>query len=262
MTNLCLFDLDDTLLPIDSDHAWGEFVVRLGWVDAAGFKRRNDTFYAQYQAGTLDIHEYVAFATEPLRTRSAAETGAAHAQFMREVITPALHPAALALVREHQARGDRIALVTATNDFVASLDFSLSEPLAGKSISSTSNLSYLLISLFVAPPPAAGAFLVGFTARRASWLGGLIYGIVAFACYAAILLSPSGKLLTGNNDPGVYIVNAALLGPIGALLFASAAAWYKRFLNLANPNRGRRPVKPDSRQKGRPGAAKAGGRAR
>ena len=27
---LCLFDLDDTLLPIDSDHAWGEFVIRPG----------------------------------------------------------------------------------------------------------------------------------------------------------------------------------------------------------------------------------------
>jgi phosphoserine phosphatase len=66
--NLCLFDLDDTLLPIDSDHAWGEFLTRIGWVDAAEFARRNDAFYAQYKAGQLDIHEYIAFATEPLRT--------------------------------------------------------------------------------------------------------------------------------------------------------------------------------------------------
>ena len=29
MKSLCLFDLDDTLLPLDSDHAWGEFVIRL-----------------------------------------------------------------------------------------------------------------------------------------------------------------------------------------------------------------------------------------
>ena len=47
--DLCLFDLDDTLLPIDSDHAWGEFVTRLGWVDAVEFARRNDAFYAQYK---------------------------------------------------------------------------------------------------------------------------------------------------------------------------------------------------------------------
>jgi HAD superfamily hydrolase (TIGR01490 family) len=116
--SLCLFDLDDTLLPIDSDHAWGEFVTRLGWVDAAEFARRNDAFYAQYKAGQLDIHEYIAFATEPLRERSAAETTAAHRRFMAEVIVPNLHPAALELVRSHRERGDRIALVTATNDFI------------------------------------------------------------------------------------------------------------------------------------------------
>jgi HAD superfamily hydrolase (TIGR01490 family) len=113
-----LFDLDDTLLPIDSDHAWGEFVTRLGWVDAAEFARRNDAFYAQYKAGQLDIHEYIALATEPLRERSAAETTAAHRRFMAEVIVPNLHPAALELVRSHRERGDRIALVTATNDFI------------------------------------------------------------------------------------------------------------------------------------------------
>ena len=116
--NLCLFDLDDTLLPLDSDHAWGEFVIRLGWVDEADFRRRNDAFYAQYQAGRLDIHAYVKFATEPLRQRSLAQIGAAHARFMHEVITPNLRPQALALVREHQARDDWVALVTATNDFI------------------------------------------------------------------------------------------------------------------------------------------------
>ena len=116
--NLCLFDLDDTLLPIDSDHAWGDFVTRLGWVDAAVFARRNDAFYAQYRAGALDIHAYIAFATEPLRQRPPAEAAAARQRFMAEVITPALRPRALALVDGHRASGDLLALVTATNDFV------------------------------------------------------------------------------------------------------------------------------------------------
>ena len=118
MKNLCLFDLDDTLLPIDSDHAWGEFVIRIGWVDPAEFGRRNDVFYAQYKAGELDIHEYIAFATEPLRAHTPAECAAAHRQFMAEVIVPVLQPSARDLVRAHQARGDVVALVTATNDFI------------------------------------------------------------------------------------------------------------------------------------------------
>ena len=28
--NLALFDLDHTLLPLDSDHEWGEFMARIG----------------------------------------------------------------------------------------------------------------------------------------------------------------------------------------------------------------------------------------
>ena len=116
--NLCLFDLDDTLLPLDSDHAWGEFMLQLGWVDGVEFKRRNDAFYAQYKVGALDIHAYIAFATEPLRARGPEAAALAHAQFMREVIVPNLQPAAVQLVRSHQARGDELALVTATNDFI------------------------------------------------------------------------------------------------------------------------------------------------
>ena len=115
---LALFDLDLTLLPIDSDHAWGEFVIREGWVDEAAFRAGNDAFYAQYKRGALDIHAYVAFAAAPLRERSAAQLADAHARFMREVVAPAIRPQATALVEAHRARGDRLALVTSTSDFI------------------------------------------------------------------------------------------------------------------------------------------------
>lgn len=116
--NLCLFDLDDTLLPLDSDHAWGVFVTGLGWVESAEFGRLNEAFYAQYRAAALDIHAYIAHAAAALQQHTPKELDHAHRRFMAEVITPAIRPAALALVREHQARGDLVALVTATNDFV------------------------------------------------------------------------------------------------------------------------------------------------
>lgn len=116
--HLCLFDLDHTLLPIDSDHTWGEFMIRQGWVDVESFRAGNDAFYAKYQAGTLDIHEYIEYCTRPWRGRAAAELAAAHDRFMNEEILPAIRPAAIDLVRQHQAQGDLVALVTATNEFV------------------------------------------------------------------------------------------------------------------------------------------------
>ncbi len=117
-TRLALFDLDHTLLPIDSDYSWGQFTITLGWTDPVEFARRNDEFYAHYQAGTLDIHEYVRFATEAFRLRGPQAAAEGHRRFMQEVIAPAIRPEALALVERHRQAGDRLMVITATNEFV------------------------------------------------------------------------------------------------------------------------------------------------
>ncbi|MDC8759592.1 HAD family hydrolase [Janthinobacterium fluminis] len=116
--NLALFDLDHTLLPIDSDHEWGQFLVRIGAVDGAAFARQNDAFFAQYQAGTLDPLAYLEFALGTLARFPRAELERMHAQFMAEVIEPAILPAARALLQRHHDAGDLVAIITATNAFV------------------------------------------------------------------------------------------------------------------------------------------------
>jgi HAD superfamily hydrolase (TIGR01490 family) len=115
---LTLFDLDGTLIETDSDHAFGEFLVAAGWADSEHFKRRNDDFYADYLAGTLDVAAYVEFATSAWRSRPADDALALRERFVQDVMRPALTPAAVALVRRHQDAGDRVAIVTATNEFV------------------------------------------------------------------------------------------------------------------------------------------------
>jgi len=116
--NLTLFDLDGTLIAGDSDHAFGEFMVAVGWADGDAWRRRNDEFYATYVAGALDVHAYVAFATSVWRGRSRQEQDTIHERFMNEVIGPMITPQAIDLVRKHQAAGDLVAIVTATNEFV------------------------------------------------------------------------------------------------------------------------------------------------
>ena len=115
---LALFDLDHTLIPLDSDHAWGQFTVTLGWRDAETHTRANDAFYEQYKAGTLDIHEYVRFSVAPLAEHGRQKADDAHRRFMDEVIRPAIRPQALELVQRHQAAGDQVIIVTATNEFI------------------------------------------------------------------------------------------------------------------------------------------------
>lgn len=116
--NLALFDLDGTLLRGDSDHAFGEFLITQGLADGEAHRRRNDEFYEHYVAGTLDIHDYVAFCTAPWRVLPAEEQQRLHQRFMDEVVERMLEAPAIALVERHRAAGDLMALVTATNDFV------------------------------------------------------------------------------------------------------------------------------------------------
>lgn len=118
MTRLALFDLDHTLLPIDSDYEWGRFLGRIGAVDPVRYDAQNQVFYEQYKAGTLDIDAFLAFSLEPLARHAPDELDRWHERFMREVIEPAIRPAARALVDRHLGQGDLCALVTATNDFV------------------------------------------------------------------------------------------------------------------------------------------------
>ncbi len=115
---LALFDLDGTLLQTDSDHAFNEHLLRLGWADGAAFRRENDRFYEQYQAGVLDIHAYIEFATQPWRARSAAEQEAALHHFVEHIVRPSLPSESFALVQRHRDAGDLLAVVTSTNEHV------------------------------------------------------------------------------------------------------------------------------------------------
>jgi HAD superfamily hydrolase (TIGR01490 family) len=116
--NLALFDLDNTLLDGDSDHAWGQFLCDKGIVDAADYEARNNAFYEQYKAGTLEINAFLDFVLAPLAARSRAEMLLLHDEFMNDVVFGMINPMGKDLVRWHLEHGDLCAIVTATNAFV------------------------------------------------------------------------------------------------------------------------------------------------
>jgi HAD superfamily hydrolase (TIGR01490 family) len=115
---LALFDLDNTLLAGDSDHAWGDFLCRHGIVDGDAYKARNDEFYQDYLSGKLDIREYLNFCLAVLGEHPQEQLNAWHAQFMAECIEPIILPAGEALLAKHRAAGDTVLIITATNRFV------------------------------------------------------------------------------------------------------------------------------------------------
>ena len=111
----------------------------------------------------------------------------------------------------------------------------------------------LLFTYFVVFPAIGGVFIGGFLAPRASWLVGVVIGLVSAACYVALgvsglLPTPFAEQFTVNALGAS--VSAFIYSPIMGAFFAAAAAWYRRFLALSSPNRNR---KPSQAPKQRPG---------
>lgn len=107
----------------------------------------------------------------------------------------------------------------------------------------TNALSAILFSYFVQTPGIGGAFLAGFLAPRASYLFGFMVGIVTAVCYSVLIYAFPLQIATEVPDAAIAqsaVLSAVITSPILGALFASAAAWYRRFLTLTNPNRGRR----------------------
>ncbi|NYT60108.1 HAD family hydrolase [Alcaligenaceae bacterium] len=116
---LALFDLDHTLLPLDSDYQWADFLARTGRAgDPAQAQRRNDELMELYNAGNLTAERAAEFMLGLLSNASMTELAQWHEAFMAEVIRPAILPIAQDLVQQHIAQGDLCAIVTATNEFV------------------------------------------------------------------------------------------------------------------------------------------------
>jgi HAD superfamily hydrolase (TIGR01490 family) len=116
--DLVLFDLDHTLLDGDSNQLWLGWLVERGAVPATRLAQQAE-HYARYQAGTLDIDAYLAFHLSMLVERSVADWRPLRDAFVAERIAPRIGPAARAAVEHHRARGDALAVVTATHDFLA-----------------------------------------------------------------------------------------------------------------------------------------------
>ncbi len=116
--DLVLFDLDNTLLAGDSDFEWAQFLISKGVLDKEVHEARNQVFYDQYKAGTLDIFEFLDFQLKPLARHSRAQLDVWHREFMDTRIRPIMTPQARALVKSKLDAGAIVAVVTATNSFV------------------------------------------------------------------------------------------------------------------------------------------------
>ncbi|MBP9712958.1 MAG: HAD family hydrolase [Sterolibacterium sp.] len=168
--NLALFDLDNTLLATDSDFEWAQFLIEQGVLDREIQEARNIEFYEHYKAGTLDIQAFLDFQMQPLAHHTRQQLDAWHEKFMTRHIRPHIAQGASALIEQHRAAGDLLAIVTATNSFVTG-------PIAREL-----GIAHLIATIpgqdsrsgrYTGKPVGTPAFRTGKIARTEAWLESL-----------------------------------------------------------------------------------------
>lgn len=178
--DLVLFDLDNTLLAGDSDFEWAQFLIAKGVLDREVHEARNQRFYDDYRAGTLDIHAFLEFQLAPLSRHPRAELDAWHREYMTDRILPMIGPPARSLVRRHLDEGSLCAVVTATNSFVTgpiAREFGIPHLIA--------TVPAHLDGCFTGRPRGTPAFKAGKVERVEAWLEslGLWWGAFRRSCF-------------------------------------------------------------------------------
>lgn len=115
---LAIFDLDETLIGIDSDHAWGDYIAAQGLVEADSHAAENLRFYEDYKRGELDIQAYLEFSFKVLTQYPLALLLEHRARFIDDIITPKVLDKARQLVKSERDAGKTLIIVTATNEFI------------------------------------------------------------------------------------------------------------------------------------------------
>lgn len=118
ITRLALFDLDHTLLPIDSADGWSHYLVQAAGLDPVHYGDEIRRFAADYKAGRFDVEGYLAFQMSLLARFPREQLELWRATFLRSQVFPAMRFEAQTLVEKHRGDGFTVAIVTGTHTFV------------------------------------------------------------------------------------------------------------------------------------------------
>ena len=116
--NLIIFDLDETLINVDSDVEWGRYLIDKNLVDPNEWKSKNEKFYSQYKSGQLNIDEYLVFSCEPLKNINLEVLKKHRETFISERIKPNILKKGQRLIEKHRNEGDELLVITATIEFI------------------------------------------------------------------------------------------------------------------------------------------------
>lgn len=118
MTDLHIFDLDETLIAGDSSSLFCEFMCEQGWMDKTTFLAEEARLMDLYHKGELLMEDYVNLQVEPLQQFSKPLLDAGIQTFVSQVMLQKFYPQAIELIKRIKQQGDDILVISATVSFL------------------------------------------------------------------------------------------------------------------------------------------------
>lgn len=118
MQKIAIFDMDHTLLSVDCDYTWKRFAVKCHLADEDALAEA-DRFMAAYDAGTLDIAEFLRFQWREFTGKSVADVESLCREHFTAEVLPFCRAKAKAEVERCREAGMTLWLLTSTCRFLA-----------------------------------------------------------------------------------------------------------------------------------------------
>ncbi|MGJ8645685.1 MAG: HAD family hydrolase [Marinomonas colpomeniae] len=117
---LAFFDLDNTLVAGDTAQAFSEYIAASQLPTPIDFLAVNHVYMNEYDAGTLDLADYMRYTLSPLLTLKAAQVNDIITNFINDIIFTMVLPKAHALLKKHKDNGDELIIISATGSHLVS----------------------------------------------------------------------------------------------------------------------------------------------
>jgi len=111
---LAFFDLDNTLVAGDTAQAFAEYIAASDLPTPNDFLTVNLAYMAEYDAGTLNLEDYMRYTLSPLFILDAEQRATLIHQFIQDVVKTMSLPKAFDLLAQHQQDGDELIIISAT----------------------------------------------------------------------------------------------------------------------------------------------------
>ncbi len=115
---LAIFDLDHTLIPIDSSDLWIRWLTREAGLDPRDVAATLERLDREYNEGRLDIDEFMGFQLGMLARFPRRDLDRWRDSFVEQVIRPHVTRDAFDIVRAWHDAGAETMVCTATHSFV------------------------------------------------------------------------------------------------------------------------------------------------